>query len=444
MSRRQFGGTPGDFVAGVGPGGVLEVTRATVTFWTMQTAGTRLTDLLDGTGTPTTSMTTDNSGQLGVFQGPADDTAAMWADAGGSSRQLMLATDFQQTQQLAQLVLRALAGQTADPLTVFDSAGAPIGGIPLAGGMYVSGDNLRVFAPGDLFNPVVEAYGSTASPGSLRFAKGDLAGGVGVLGMGDCTTPPSAQPDGSNVVEGADPVAGSVLFSRSGRIYGLPGSGAVEEVGLPTLRRVARIQSVIGGTTVDSSGIAAPSLSGTAANADNPLLCGAVSLTTAASIGATAGVVPASFGQCYGAWQPMFWTRIVTGATLTSVRLWAGMFSADPSAVSSPTGIHVAGFRYDTAVDGTTWRCVTSAASGSPTVATSGTTVAASTMYDLRVEWNHTNSKIRFLINDVVVAIVTATMPTYNQGLAPGVWVTALAASARVVSFSRLVLTHAG
>lgn len=68
-----------------------------VTFWDAATGGTQYTDLLDASGEPITHVTTaDGTGTLQVgtiprFQGP-DGVMALWADAGGGARYLMVAT----------------------------------------------------------------------------------------------------------------------------------------------------------------------------------------------------------------------------------------------------------------------------------------------------------------------------------------------------------------
>ncbi|MEU5908898.1 MULTISPECIES: hypothetical protein [Actinomycetes] len=88
MARQSFGAGVGDFVVrpadglwGVGVGAV-------VTFWDAPTDGTQLTDLLDASDSPITSVTADEYGALPRFRGP-DGVTGMWADAGGSSRAWM-------------------------------------------------------------------------------------------------------------------------------------------------------------------------------------------------------------------------------------------------------------------------------------------------------------------------------------------------------------------
>lgn len=90
-SRFTFGGAIPDFVVApvaaanlLGTAGVdlyATVATLTVTAWTAEVGGTQLTDLLDGNGSPVTSMTVYN-GQIPPFSGPVGVTQ-MWLDAGG-------------------------------------------------------------------------------------------------------------------------------------------------------------------------------------------------------------------------------------------------------------------------------------------------------------------------------------------------------------------------
>lgn len=50
------------------------------------------------------------------------------------------------------LIVRGVSGGTANALEVFDYAGNPIAGVAQAGGLWVTGDNFRIFPPGDVFH----------------------------------------------------------------------------------------------------------------------------------------------------------------------------------------------------------------------------------------------------------------------------------------------------
>ena len=82
MARATFGGTAGDFVAVVGPGGLVRALPGLVTLWSAETGGVQYTDLVRD-GVPVVAIAVGPTGQVPVFQGP-DGVAVMWADASGT------------------------------------------------------------------------------------------------------------------------------------------------------------------------------------------------------------------------------------------------------------------------------------------------------------------------------------------------------------------------
>jgi len=91
--RYQFGAGIADFV--VTPSDSLWAVgqNAAITFWSAAHDGTQYTDLLDASGNPATSVTSDTYGAVPSFYGP-DEIAGMWAEAGGgSTRAWMTARD---------------------------------------------------------------------------------------------------------------------------------------------------------------------------------------------------------------------------------------------------------------------------------------------------------------------------------------------------------------
>ncbi|MFJ8140662.1 hypothetical protein [Streptomyces sp. NPDC096013] len=89
--RYQFGAGIADFV--VTPSDSLWAVgqNVIVTFWSAANDGTQYTDLVDASGNPATSVTSDTYGAVPAFYGP-DEVAGMWAQAGdGSTRAWMTA-----------------------------------------------------------------------------------------------------------------------------------------------------------------------------------------------------------------------------------------------------------------------------------------------------------------------------------------------------------------
>lgn len=108
MARHSFGGSLTDWTfalgdtatsgSGVTGPAALVQTGVTVTCWSAQSGGSQYTDLVDNTGVPVSSITSDAAtGEIPPFQGPDNEdggpeVVALWADA-GAGRMLMVATD---------------------------------------------------------------------------------------------------------------------------------------------------------------------------------------------------------------------------------------------------------------------------------------------------------------------------------------------------------------
>lgn len=107
MARHEFLGDIASWVTGLGADEtsttsaagkrVLFIPDGTVTFYDAATDGTQITDLLDGLGSPISSVDADDNGELPPIQGPATDpeTWIMWADGadGAGPRRKVVATD---------------------------------------------------------------------------------------------------------------------------------------------------------------------------------------------------------------------------------------------------------------------------------------------------------------------------------------------------------------
>jgi hypothetical protein len=169
MARRPFGGGTADFVARVAGGAWLASPNAVVTFWTAVTGGTAVTDLLDGSGAAVTSITTDSSGQLPPFQGPADGTALLWVDGGGPARQRLGATD------TASRVATLETANTALPATYVPQGSEQI-------------NVLNIGAKGDVLTitdaAITSGQSSLSRAGATKFSSADVGKVVQVVGAG--------------------------------------------------------------------------------------------------------------------------------------------------------------------------------------------------------------------------------------------------------------------
>jgi hypothetical protein len=98
MARHTFGQSPADWTFTAGPGdAAILAGGVTVTFFNAASGGTQYTDLLDSTGSPVSGIVSGDGitlalGTIPQFQGP-DGVAELWADAGGGTRYILVATD---------------------------------------------------------------------------------------------------------------------------------------------------------------------------------------------------------------------------------------------------------------------------------------------------------------------------------------------------------------
>jgi hypothetical protein len=162
----------------------------------------------------------------------------------------------------------------------------------------------------------------------------------------------------------------------------------------------------------------------------------------AATAGTAAGVISNYNIWCRG-YDPEMIVKMKTAGVITVLRFWIGMFSAEPKAISSPTAIHCAAFRYDTGVPDPNWVTVTSDDSVAPLVTNTGIAVAINTIYNMRIECDPTTPSIKFYINEALVATHTGeTLPTAAQLLGGAVEVTSLEAVKKSIRWSRIAILH--
>lgn len=119
--------------------------------------------------------------------------------------------------------------------------------------------------------------------------------------------------------------------------------------------------------------------------------------------------------------KPIATFVIKTGALLpteATERIWVGISSASLAAADSPTGAHVAAFRYAISADGTAfWRCVTNdGGADTGTVTVSTVAIAAATRYVLTVD-SYDPASIKFYVNGVLAATHTTNLPTVTTAL---------------------------
>lgn len=179
-------------------------------------------------------------------------------------------------------------------------------------------------------------------------------------------------------------------------------------------------------TTLSQVGTATPSSQDTSTTPREQHLTGAVS--------GNAGGRRTSATVAMRSWGGGMAARYLMGPNISNVRHWVGFSSAALDQVGTPTTEHVAGFRYDTGVDGTAfWRCVT--CDGASNVTTTATSVAAANDttrpqgWIMRIEWDASN--VYFFIDDVLVATHTTNLPGSTTMCTAELSVTTLTSAAK-------------
>jgi hypothetical protein len=283
--------------------------------------------------------------------------------------------------------------------------------------------------------------------GGVRMAKGDPAGGVEVLALGNVTTAPTGNPDGTHSAEVSfATVEGVVAWSRDGRLRLRTAAGHEDELLAPVHRRISTVAAPGGGTALDVSGTAAPTVATTniTASADDQVAGPLVRYLTTAATNVDAGVI-STFGVIQPRWAPFWYARIQTDPTdVTNNRIAAGLVSAEiatnlgPSTSGAYTIAQGAWIRYSSAADGTVfWRTVTSDATNA-TVVTTTVAVVVDTSYEMAIEFNGAGTAVRFWINGALVSTHTATLPAASAALGYTARLRTLATSARALRVGRI------
>ena len=230
-------------------------------------------------------------------------------------------------------------------------------------------------------------------------------------------------------------VSAPTFVDPSGVAYSTGGgSGGTSE---PDIYKAVSMEVVknAAAATVSSTNIIAPTLTATAANADDstgPWL----QHTSGAVAGNASGVISTAFTLFQRGWSTsgLFHCRH-SGDTLAQ-RVWIGFFSGNPDASATPS-LHLAAFRYDTAADLTAfWRCVTAAGTATQTVTETTVAVTANAANVFRIDMRPND--VKFYINITLVATHTTNLPTATQGLGWAIRVVTLAALAEVIRWRRV------
>lgn len=151
-----------------------------------------------------------------------------------------------------------------------------------------------------------------------------------------------------------------------------------------------------------------------------------------------------------GVVNPTLTWRMQTGASILNVCHWYTLTTVAliAKAVDTPTTELVAGFRYSTDVGATPtdttgfWSAVT--CDGTTLVVTpTPIAIAVSALYELKLMWDNTNSRISFYINGRLAHVATATLPDSATGMHIESVVIGKATAAKRMAIGSIKLVHA-
>jgi hypothetical protein len=191
-------------------------------------------------------------------------------------------------------------------------------------------------------------------------------------------------------------------------------------------------------TTVQSYGLAAPTLNGATSNVSDDT-GEYVSYLSPALLGGTAGWLAPFSTETRRSRLPITTWVIQTGSDLTSQRVWCCLAAANPGGVDN--SVNTIGFRFSTNVPDTTWVCFTEDGA-TPNAASSGVTVVASTRYELTLDLRVAGVADWYINGTAVRTGISANLPgnSTNLGIYGG-YLTNLSGNQRSIANTRQYIT---
>lgn len=157
----------------------------------------------------------------------------------------------------------------------------------------------------------------------------------------------------------------------------------------------------------------------------------------------SAGLLTA-FQVANAGWQPNVEMRLWTPSDKTGLLIWAGLFSARPDGIATPTSLNMAAFRFQSSSPNSPWEVVVSNGSGSLLQNDFGTdSFQTNAKYTLGIEVKA--FQVDFSINAALVRTINL-VPTATVSLGIAVRVTRLAGGtgAKRLRWQRVSWTYPG
>ncbi|MBI3320015.1 MAG: hypothetical protein HYZ89_05460 [Candidatus Omnitrophica bacterium] len=212
---------------------------------------------------------------------------------------------------------------------------------------------------------------------------------------------------------------GQALTVSSGLpAWGAGGGGGGSGVGttadfIPRPNRRKFFLTTATATTYTSVGVSSITNTGTQTNSNDSKTTW-TNHRTSASIGSSGSVRSTAFTLVRRAHDPLFIAHVRTGADITNLRIWVGLFSTTQSNSDTMNGQGFA-FRYSSAV-GPNWFSATR--DGATQTATDmGLAVAASTDYLLRFDVNSAAGTVKFTVNGGNTTTLSTNLPATGTDL---------------------------
>lgn len=156
-----------------------------------------------------------------------------------------------------------------------------------------------------------------------------------------------------------------------------------------------------------------------------------------------AGVLFGQFLETQSRRKPELTVTVRTPTSLTNARMWIGFADAALYATATPDSRAIAAFRYENGTD-TGWTTYSCDGTSTTEVNSNAVSIAADTVYELRVVLDQPGSKIEFWVNGTKTATNhTTRIPPATSALGWFVVITAKTAAAQKIRFSRGLLETA-
>jgi hypothetical protein len=141
-----------------------------------------------------------------------------------------------------------------------------------------------------------------------------------------------------------------------------------------------------------------------------------------------------------GDWNVELEVIAAAGATITSVRLWIGLFDTPPSGSDDPSGVTGAGFHFNPA-SSANWRAWSNDGTTTGTFTDTGVAVVASSTKRFRLR-SDGSSTVQFYIDNVLVATHSSEHPAAATYHNIGAYCTTLSAATRSIRVGRFSVAH--